>query len=85
MIKQRIKQIQRFAGKKGTKIRYNEYNNTIMVTFYPTMWATASEIADSFQAVINHVGGYDDIFRVDKIRSLEYGLLSYIELHIPQK
>lgn len=79
-----MRQIQTLAGKKGTKIEYNHYNKTIMVTFYPSIWATASEMADFFQANIDHVGGYDETFRVDKIRTHD-GLLSYIEIPVPQK
>ena len=85
MIKKMIKQIQKLAGKKGTKIEYNDYNNTIMVTFYPSMWATASEMADFFQSNIDHVGGYGECFRVDKIRTRENELVSYIEIPVPKQ
>ena len=84
MIKKAIKQIQKLAGKKGTKINYNKYNNTITVTFYPTLFATASEMADFFQANIDHVGGYKDVFRVDKIRTREHELVTCVELSVPE-
>ena len=83
MIKKMIKQIQTLAGKDITKIRYNRYNNTVSVTFYPTLFATASEMADFFQANLDHVGGYDECFRVDKIRTREQELVSCIEIPVP--
>ena len=78
-----LRQVRTFAGTKGTKIQYNEYNKTIMVTFYPTVWATASEMADFFQRNVNHIDGYSGHFRVDQIRTREHGLVSCVELNVP--
>lgn len=80
-----IKKIEALAGKKGTKIEYQPYNNTILVTFYPSIWATSSEMADFFQANIKHVDGYCGHFRVDKIRTREHELVSCIELNVPKQ
>lgn len=84
MIKKIIKQIQAIAGKKNTKINYNEYNNTVTVTFYPNRWASASEMADFFQANIDHVD-CSECFRVDKMRTPGHDMVSCIELSIPSK
>ena len=83
MINKMIDQVRRWVG-KNNKVEYNSYNNTISVTFYPDPWATASEMADFFQATLPHLDGYTRHFRVDKIRIRDGCMVSRIELDAPE-